>query len=141
MAAETKAQPPPSTFTMDFYRSTCERGGLATALIPLLKMAQERMNQPSLFPPLPACGVAGFSPSFRQACGFGMIYFGTGSYIGTGTFYDFILEQDPCQKLRVADTDPGSGILDPRSGIRCLFGPWIRNPGWVKVRIRIRDSG
>jgi hypothetical protein len=73
VAAETKAQPPPSTFTMDFYRSTCERGGLATALIPLLKLAQERMNQPSLFPPLPANGVAGFSPSFRQACGSGMI--------------------------------------------------------------------
>ena len=75
VAAETKGQPPPYAFTMDFYRSTCERGGLATALIPLLKLAQERMNQPSLFPPLPADGVAGFSPSFRQACGYGiMIY-------------------------------------------------------------------
>jgi hypothetical protein len=27
------------------------------------------------------------------------------------------------------------------SGIRCLFDPWIRDPGWVKVRIRIRDAG
>jgi hypothetical protein len=26
------------------------------------------------------------------------------------------------------------------SGIRCLFDPWIRDPGWVKVRIRIRDE-
>ncbi len=25
----------------------------------------------------------------------------------------------------VADPDPGSGI-------RCLFDPWIRDPGWVK---------
>jgi hypothetical protein len=27
------------------------------------------------------------------------------------------------------------------SGIRCLFDPWIRVPGWVEVRIRIRDPG
>jgi hypothetical protein len=26
------------------------------------------------------------------------------------------------------------------SGIRCPFDPWIRNPGWVKVRIWIRDE-
>jgi hypothetical protein len=100
VAAETKGQPSPSTFTMDFYRSTCERGGLATALIPLLKMAQERMNQPSLFPPLPANGVAGFSPSFRQADGCGIIFFGSGAYIGTGTFH-IILEPTPCRKLDV----------------------------------------
>jgi hypothetical protein len=23
-------------------------------------------------------------------------------------------------------------IQDPGSGIRCLFDPWIRDPGWVK---------
>ncbi len=34
----------------------------------------------------------------------------------------------------VADPDPGSGI-------RCLFDPWIRDPGWEKVSIRIRDPG
>ncbi len=29
----------------------------------------------------------------------------------------------------------------PGSGIRCLFDPWIRDPGWVKkIRIRIRDE-
>jgi hypothetical protein len=33
----------------------------------------------------------------------------------------------------VADPDPGSGI-------RCLFNPWIRDPGWEKVSIRIRDE-
>ncbi len=26
------------------------------------------------------------------------------------------------------------------SVIRCLFDPWIRDPGWVKVRIRIRNT-
>jgi hypothetical protein len=26
------------------------------------------------------------------------------------------------------------------SGIRCLFEPWIRDPGWVKIRTRIRDE-
>ncbi len=29
---------------------------------------------------------------------------------------------------------------DPESGIGCLFDPWIRNPGWEKVSIRIRDE-
>ncbi len=33
----------------------------------------------------------------------------------------------------VADPDPGSGI-------GCLFDPWIRDPGWEKVSIRIRDE-
>ncbi len=37
------------------------------------------------------------------------------------------------QKSSVADTDPGSGI-------GCLFDPWIRDPGWEKVSIRIRDE-
>jgi hypothetical protein len=41
----------------------------------------------------------------------------------------------------VADPDPGSGaFFAPGSGIRCLFGPWIRDPvpfwpldpGWIK---------
>jgi hypothetical protein len=44
----------------------------------------------------------------------------------------------------------GSGILEmdyyckccgSGSGIRCLFDPWIRDQGWVIVRIRIRDHG
>ncbi len=34
----------------------------------------------------------------------------------------------------VADPDPGSGI-------GYLFDPWIRDPGWEKVSIRIRDPG
>jgi hypothetical protein len=34
----------------------------------------------------------------------------------------------------VADPDPGSGI-------GCFFDPWIRDPGWEKVSIRIRDTG
>ncbi len=34
----------------------------------------------------------------------------------------------------VADPDLGSGI-------GCLFDPWIRDPGWEKVSIRIRDPG
>ncbi len=25
------------------------------------------------------------------------------------------------------------------SGIRCLFDSWIRDPGWVKIRIRLRE--
>jgi hypothetical protein len=27
------------------------------------------------------------------------------------------------------------------SGIGCLFDPWIRDPGWEKVSIRIRNPG
>jgi hypothetical protein len=34
----------------------------------------------------------------------------------------------------VADPDLGSGIGS-------LFDPWIRDPGWEKVSIRIRDPG
>jgi hypothetical protein len=34
----------------------------------------------------------------------------------------------------VADPDPGSGI-------GCPFEPWIRDPGWEKVSIRVRDPG
>ncbi len=26
------------------------------------------------------------------------------------------------------------------SGIRCLFDPWIQDPGWEEIRIRIRDE-
>ena len=36
--------------------------------------------------------------------------------------------------VSVADPDPGSGI-------GCFFDPWIRDPGWEKVGIRIRDPG
>ncbi len=35
----------------------------------------------------------------------------------------------------------GSSVADPGSGIGYLFGPWIRDPGWEKVGIRIRDPG
>ncbi len=35
--------------------------------------------------------------------------------------------------ISVADPDPGSGI-------GFLFDPWIRDPGWEKVIIRIRDE-
>jgi hypothetical protein len=31
-------------------------------------------------------------------------------------------------------------INDPGSKIGCLFDPWIRDPGWEKVIIRIRDG-
>jgi hypothetical protein len=27
-----------------------------------------------------------------------------------------------------------------RIRIRCLFDPWIRDPGWVKIKIRIREE-
>jgi len=32
-------------------------------------------------------------------------------------------------------------VADPGSGIGCLFDPWIRDPGWEKVSILIRDPG
>jgi hypothetical protein len=44
-----------------------------------------------------------------------------------GTRYALLLSS-------VADPDPGSGI-------GYLFDPWIRDPGWKKVSIRIRDPG
>ncbi len=44
------------------------------------------------------------------------------------SFFPFFLPSS------VADPDPGSGI-------GCLFDPWIRDPGWEKVSIRIRDPG
>jgi hypothetical protein len=31
--------------------------------------------------------------------------------------------------LKTSVADP-----DPRSGIRCLFDTWIRDPGWLKNR-------
>ncbi len=40
----------------------------------------------------------------------------------------------PYPKISVADPDPGSGI-------GYLFDPWIRDSGWEKVSIRIRDPG
>jgi hypothetical protein len=45
-------------------------------------------------------------------------------------------------RFSVADPDPGSGaFLTPGSGIRCLFDPWIRDPGMGKKnRIRIREN-
>jgi hypothetical protein len=35
----------------------------------------------------------------------------------------------------------GASVEDPGSGIGYLFDPWIRDPGWEKVSIRIRDPG
>jgi hypothetical protein len=32
-------------------------------------------------------------------------------------------------------------VADPGSGIGYLFDPWIRDPGWEKVSVRIRDPG
>jgi hypothetical protein len=32
-------------------------------------------------------------------------------------------------------------IGDPGSGIRCLFDPWIRDPGWVKSKDSDPGSG
>ncbi len=51
--------------------------------------------------------------------------------------------------LRIRIRDLGSGaFLTPGSGIRCLFDPWIRDPGWVKnknpdpeITTRINFSG
>ncbi len=49
----------------------------------------------------------------------------------------FIFSRPKLPKKRiyfsVADPDPGSGI-------RCLFAPWIRDSGWVKIEIRICDE-
>jgi hypothetical protein len=35
---------------------------------------------------------------------------------------------------------PSVADPDPESGIGCLFDPWILDPGWEKVSIRIRDE-
>jgi hypothetical protein len=35
---------------------------------------------------------------------------------------------------------PMSQYCGSGSGIGCLFDPWIRDPGWEKVSIRIRDE-
>jgi hypothetical protein len=34
-----------------------------------------------------------------------------------------------------------NSVADPGSGIGCFFDPWIRDPGWEKVSIRIQDPG
>jgi hypothetical protein len=50
---------------------------------------------------------------------------------------NIVREEQECQTnglSSVADPDPGSGI-------GYLFDPWIRDPGWEKVSIRIRDPG
>jgi hypothetical protein len=60
-------------------------------------------------------------------------------------------------RSRMFILDPGSGFFSipdkvskkhrilqccgSGSGIRCLFDPWIGDPGWVEVSIRIRDPG
>jgi hypothetical protein len=33
-----------------------------------------------------------------------------------------------------------TSVADPGSGIGYLFDPWIRDPGWKKDSIRIRDE-
>ncbi len=38
----------------------------------------------------------------------------------------------------VSRNDIPNGIAEFR--IRCLFDPWIRDPGWGKIKIRIRDE-
>ncbi len=35
----------------------------------------------------------------------------------------------------------GSVFQDPGSGIRCLFDPWIRDPGWVESQHQDPGSG
>jgi hypothetical protein len=35
---------------------------------------------------------------------------------------------------------PNTSVADLGSGIGCLFDPWIRDPEWEKVSIRIRDE-
>jgi hypothetical protein len=42
----------------------------------------------------------------------------------------------------VADLDPGSGaFLTPGSEIRCLFDPFIRDPGWMKNLDPVSGTG
>ncbi len=45
------------------------------------------------------------------------------------------------QRLESTDKEFSVADLDPGSGIGYLFDPWIRDPGWKKVSIRIRDPG
>ncbi len=44
-----------------------------------------------------------------------------------GQFFDLL----PVLRIRIRDLG---------SGIGCLFDPWIRDPGWEKASIRIRDE-
>jgi hypothetical protein len=54
----------------------------------------------------------------------------------------YVLSPPPSHKQTPSVADPGSGaFLTPGSGIQCLFYPWIRDLGWVKTRIWIRDPG
>ncbi len=32
------------------------------------------------------------------------------------------------------------GVADPDPGLGAIFDPWIRDPGWEKVSIRVRDE-
>ncbi len=49
--------------------------------------------------------------------------------------YQNVTDPQHCIFLYTSVADP-----DPGSGIGCLFDPWIRDPGWEKVSIRIRDE-
>ncbi len=35
-------------------------------------------------------------------------------------------------QVGASDRDPNLQCCETGSGIRCLFDPWIRDPGWVK---------
>jgi hypothetical protein len=56
------------------------------------------------------------------------------SVLGIRDVYLRIFPSRIQSKTSVADPDPGSGI-------GYLSDPWIRDPGWEKVSIRIRDPG
>jgi hypothetical protein len=40
----------------------------------------------------------------------------------------------------IIDTKVCGQCFGSGSGIRCLVDPWIRDPEWVKNRVRIRDE-
>ena len=53
----------------------------------------------------------------------------------------FIPGPDP-DFLPILDTGfKKASVADPDPGLGAFFEPWIRDPGWEKVCIRIRDPG
>jgi hypothetical protein len=81
-----------------------------------------------------------WNPLFRIRPGivvFSPAVYGTGGSLHSSPrFLKAKLEYENCATLgrSVADPDPGSGI-------RCLFDPWIRDPGWVESQHPDPGSG
>jgi hypothetical protein len=55
-------------------------------------------------------------------------------------FSDPICPVPTCWVNQLSEIWVGNSVANPDPGSGAFCDPWIRNPGWVKSRIRIRDE-